>query len=211
MHIVRRWYPLFLLGLFPIVDVAYTYLNQYHHDAKSIAMILDLHTPFVKEFIVPYQFWYIFVPFCLVYFLYLDKPLYLRAVFSCFVGLVINNIIYFFFQTTVERPILAGNDIFTNIVLDVYESDQPYNCFPSTHVLTTYSVMIHYYFCHKKNAYMSFIIYLTTILIILSTMFVKQHVILDVIASMLISHILYFVFKRIIIIDQKSRYKTIQS
>ena len=100
-------------------------------------------------------------------------------------------IVYFFFQTTVPRPKLVGNDILTNIVRFVYNSDNPFNCFPSIHVLFSYVMIKGVKKSGSKNLMVNGIICLISLLIILSTQFIKQHVILDLIFAILLAEGIY--------------------
>lgn len=71
------------------------------------------------------------------------------------------------------RPTFVDDDILTKIVEIVYKNDKPYNRFPSLHVLTTYFVMngISEVESNKK---ITLPVNITGVLIILSTLFVKQ-------------------------------------
>ena len=51
-------------------------------------------------------------------------------------GLLLCYSVYAIYQTTVPRPELIGSDWLLRTVQWVYRSDEPFNCFPSTHVLT---------------------------------------------------------------------------
>jgi len=119
-----------------------------------------------------------------------EKEEYYRVLISMNIGLVFCYIIFYFYQTTVPRPTLTGNDIFTKLVNMIYSHDEPYNCFPSVHVLTTYVVM-------KganvviRNKFTIMAIDIIGSLIILSTQFVKQHVILDLIAGIVMVEVVY--------------------
>jgi len=73
----------------------------------------------------------------------------------------------------------------------VYKADQPYNCFPSIHVLSCYLMMKAIYKSSIKNRVNQAVVYSNSIIIILSTLFVKQHVILDVASGILVGELVY--------------------
>lgn len=183
--------PLLYLLSIPFLHIFYEVLNNYHTKATNIAISIDHQIPFVPEFIIPYIGWYFFMFFYLIYFFQKDRKLYYQSLISINIGMIISYIIYFFFQTTFPRPVIEGNDFFTNLVRFIYTNDQPYNCFPSIHVLTTFVIM-YAMFKSDINSYAHrSIIYIFGSLIILSTVFVKQHSILDGIASIFLVHYIY--------------------
>jgi len=95
------------------------------------------------------------------------------------------------------RPYTFERDnIFTELVKGLYATDTPTNVFPSIHVFN--SICVHVAISknsvirkHPVIVYSSFILML---LIILSTMFLKQHSILDVTSGIILSGLLYPVF-----------------
>ncbi|QGU94828.1 hypothetical protein GOM49_06705 [Clostridium bovifaecis] len=138
----------------------------------------------MKEFILPYIY-----GFALIYLRFKDKGIYYRTLISLNIGLISCYLIFYFFQTTVARPTLVGTDIFTDLVNIIYNHDRPYNCFPSVHVITTYIVMRGINIVSKKK-----LILLSSNIIgalIISTQFVKQHVILDLIAAILLGELIF--------------------
>jgi len=106
----------------------------------------------------------------------------------CYVAAFIT---YYFFQTTVPRPIVTGNDIFSKLILFTYNSDEPYNCFPSIHVITAYLALTG---INATNAKKSIKIPVSVIgfLIIISTEFVKQHVIMDILFALFLCNVIYY-------------------
>lgn len=173
-----------------ISNIFYGLLNNSNRGINSLVLNIDRSTPFIKEFIIPYIIWYPFILVFLVYICLKDKTTYYKTLISLNIGLIICYIIFYFYQTTVLRPELVGSDIFTKLVKIIYAHDEPYNCFPSVHVITTYIVMKGVNFASKKKP----VLILSNtigILIILSTIFVKQHVILDVIASIVLGETIF--------------------
>lgn len=178
------------MSTIPLCGMLYFFLNHGGNGAYSLVTDLDHVTPFLKIFVVPYLFWYVFLVFGLLYLCRLNRSGFYKTVLIYDVGILVASLIYFVFQTTVPRPSLVGDDWLTNMVSFVYQMDQPYNCFPSIHVFTTYLLMrgIQQY---SQSVGLKLGVHLVGISIILSTVFIKQHVILDVIASILLVEILY--------------------
>ena len=91
-------------------------------------------------------------------------------------------IIFIFFQTSVSRPIIVGDDMFSNMIRNIYANDRPVNCCPSLHVALALICSI--WVCRvSENRILKSTVIVVGYLIILSTLFIKQHVIMDVIVA----------------------------
>ncbi|WP_191565504.1 phosphatase PAP2 family protein [Metabacillus idriensis] len=178
-----------LLGLliFPILGLLYEYLNEYQQEAVNISTAFDSIIPFTPVFILPYMIWYLYMFGFLIYFWWKSPDVYWKTIIAITIGELVCFIIYFFFQTTVPRPQITGDTILLQLVSVIYNTDEPFNCFPSIHVLTTMIIMLASTHIKGTGKFQSYITQMTGILIILSTLFVKQHVIYDVVASVVLS------------------------
>lgn len=190
-NIIQNIRPLCLMLSIPILNVFYALLNNADRGAYSLVTDLDQNIPFLKEFIVPYIIWYFFIFGTLVYFCFKDKKVYYRTLLAINLGLLVCYGIYFVFQTHVPRPELVGDDLLTKLVALIYSNDQPYNAFPSIHVLLSFLMIKGINKYQYKNHLNMSVVYLNAILITLSTLFVKQHVILDVFAAIVLGSLIF--------------------
>jgi uncharacterized membrane protein YraQ (UPF0718 family) len=184
-------FPLSLILMIPLINIIYMYLNNSSRGIHSLVTDIDKGIPFIKVFAIPYLIWSPFLFTTLIYLCFRYREVYYKVIISLIVGLILCFIIYYFFQTTVPRPQLNGNDFLTNLVKYIYFTDNPFNCFPSIHVLTSYMLIKGIKSCNNKISIDRIIITATSILIILSTQFIKQHVILDLIFAILIGNIIF--------------------
>jgi len=186
--------PLLWLLTIPVLGFFYNLLNTSERGVRSLMTPIDQVIPFIEIFIVPYIIWYLYIifSFCLLFILYRRK--YYEGIASYNIGLIICYLFYIFFQTTVQRPVLTDDNFFITLTKMIYSNDKPYNAFPSIHVYTTYLFMVLLWKV-KMNRWLWLSVQITGLLIILSTLFVKQHVILDVVASIVIVHIVSFAVK----------------
>ncbi|MFL0196483.1 phosphatase PAP2 family protein [Clostridium sp. WILCCON 0269] len=182
--------PLSLMLVIPLINIMYGKLNNAINGCYSLATTLDKNVPFIKEFIIPYWMWYPFLISVLIHFCFVCRNIYYKTMITILLGMISCYITYFFFQTTVTRPFLQGNDIFIHIVRLTYKLDKPFNCFPSIHVLTSYAVMRASIEAIEKKSN-KYIINIIGAVIILSTQFVKQHVILDLIFAIILAEVIY--------------------
>ncbi|WP_278427981.1 phosphatase PAP2 family protein, partial [Clostridium cochlearium] len=181
---------IFALLSIPIINIFYALLNNNNRGVFQLVTSIDNTIPFIKEFIIPYILWYPFIALSLLFICLKDLKVYYRTLITLNLCLLSCYLIYYFFQTTVPRPAIYGNDIFSFLTLLVYKFDKPFNCFPSIHVVTSYLMIkgINSIDCSKKIRHL---VIFMSILIIVSTLFIKQHVILDVISAILLGDIIF--------------------
>ena len=110
------------------------------------------------------------------------------AVLAVSINLVLSYLVFFFYQTHVERPVIVGSDVSSSILKAVYSFDKQFNAFPSLHTsIATLLVLL----WGKAGSRIQPIIAVWAALIIASTVLTKQHYIADVgggIATALVSY-----------------------
>ncbi|MGG0184667.1 phosphatase PAP2 family protein [Bacillus rhizoplanae] len=183
--------PLCYILLLILVSFLYDELNRSTVGAVNVTTKIDAWIPFTKEFIVPYLLWFPYLYGALIYYCFADRKLYYVTLSSVILGDLLSFSIYYMWQTTVTRPEVIGNDVFANLVRFIYSIDQPVNCFPSIHVLTTFVIMITAYKRKKQNKWEYGLLTFVGVLIILSTLFTKQHSFIDVITGIVVASFLY--------------------
>ena len=171
--------PLLLIGSIPFSNLFYWTLNNTQRGVYDLTTDLDRFLPLIKIFIIPYMTLWFFLAFCFVYLCFKNRKVYYKIMLTLILCYVVAFITFYFFQTTVSRPLVTGDDIFSKLILFTYNSDQPYNCFPSIHVITAYLAVKG---INTTDARKSIKIPVNVVgfLIIISTQFVKQHVIMDI-------------------------------
>lgn len=185
LSLTSNFVPLSYLISIPILNIFYGLLNSGSRGMNSLMTDLDRSIPFLKAFIVPYVLWYPFIFAVFVYLCIRDRQTYYRTLIIFNVGLLVCYFIYFTYQTTVPRPVLIDDDWMTQIVRWIYSNDQPFNCFPSIHVFTSYLMARAVQMSAQTNKSMKIGVMLLATIIILSTVFVKQHVVLDIAGAIL--------------------------
>lgn len=181
------------LILIPLVSMIHFTLNRYSENLHSVKIFLDDMIPYNKFFILPYVYWFAYVGIVLIYLAATDYKNYFRLLASIVTGMFICFIFYYFYQTTVIRPDIHTTDVFNRFVDYVYSKDNPYNCFPSIHVLDALLVSIFLYKVNK-NIVVRVIAVASFVSITLSTFFVKQHYVLDAAAAIAISIFVYWLY-----------------
>jgi membrane-associated phospholipid phosphatase len=173
------------------LNLGYIFLNTSKRGFHSLVTSADNSIPFIKVFILPYVGWYAFIFIMMVYLCYKDRETYFITLIAYMLGLVASFITFYLFQTTVPRPEIIGSDYLSRMVLSIYRADKPYNCFPSIHVLTSFLMIKAIMISSIRTKTNTFIVWASAILIIVSTLFIKQHVILDVVSGIVYADILF--------------------
>ncbi|WP_185929310.1 phosphatase PAP2 family protein [Paenibacillus popilliae] len=185
-----KFAPLFWMLVIPALNIVYGILNHGADGASSLMTDLDRMIPMIPVFIIPYILWYPIIvgTFCLL--CMKDRQLYYRTLITLCGGLILCYSVYYLFQTTVPRPDVNSNGIISSMVQFIYATDQPYNCFPSIHVLSSYIIIKAVMQCRHISKHIKSFIVIFCWFIIASTLFVKQHVLLDVAGGILLAELL---------------------
>jgi len=182
---------LFLLSI-PAMMLVYPYLNTPTRGVHTLVTSLDKAIPVMKWFVLPYVAWVGFITITLIYFCFKDCTLAFKTVLVFDLGLLVCFIIYYFYQTVGPvRPEIVGHDFLSQMLQYVYQIDQPYNCFPSIHVMSSYLMIRAIRNSSMKNRWINWGIICFSTSIILATLFIKQHVLLDVVAAIFLVEGLY--------------------
>ncbi|MCX7708327.1 MAG: phosphatase PAP2 family protein [Clostridia bacterium] len=178
----------------PLVSIIHVVLNTYRPNMHNLKTAIDDIIPFTPMFVVPYIYWFLYITMVLFYFAVVDYKYYFRLLMSIIAGMFVCFIIFYFYPTTVPRPEVFGEDIFSRLVRDfIYKKDNPYNCFPSIHVLN--SLLVTLFFCKfNKSTILRTLAVLSCVSITLSTLFIKQHYVADMVASLLLGTSVYVLF-----------------
>lgn len=162
---------------------------------------IDKMIPFVPLFIWPYIYWYLFVVATVLYLFFTNKSDFYKNVAFLFIGMTICLIIFSIYPTSFNhRPASWNADPITSFFIsNIYAADKCQNVFPSIHVYNSIGCAIaiikHEGFKDKKGIHVIAVI--SAILISLSTMFIKQHSILDALSASLLAVIMYVLVYKI--------------
>jgi membrane-associated phospholipid phosphatase len=190
-----KWVDLIWLLILPVINVNYIIANTLSKSGKSLSLLLDKEIPFVSLFVFPYVYWYIYIVLGLIFILSKDRKRYLRTLIAIYSGMCICYIFYYLYPVEISRPVIANNTIPNRLVNLIYKNDRPVNCFPSIHVLNTYIIMRFTKIKYSKSWF--YYTNMIGVLIILSTLFIKQHFILDGIVAIILAEVVILIAKKI--------------
>ena len=151
---------------------------------------LDDMIPFVEYFIVPYLLWFVYVAAVFVYLFFKNRREFYQYCIFLFTGMTLFLIVSTLYPNGhLLRPnTFARNNIFTFAVQILYQADTATNIFPSLHVYN--SIAAHRAVANSETLAGNRLIrggsFVLMVSIILATMFLKQHSVLDVITGILL-------------------------
>ena len=167
--------------------VMYWLVKEFQSNPIYINYYLDDKIPFLGHFIYIYDLYYPF-SFLALFLLYQrDEKNYFKTMISLIMACLICDIIFLTMPTIMYRPVTPNYDVITNFILKVtfFFDDPPLNCFPSTHCIFCFQIIFSFTLSkHVKKIRIPVIIF--ALLIVLSTLFIKQHFIYDIVAAFLI-------------------------
>lgn len=180
----KRLIPVAVYGLFYMA--CFSWLEKMPGKYHIINSSLDNKIPFCEYFIVPYFLWFLYIAGTVLFFIYFndDKTEYMNLLINLGLGMTLFLIVSYVYPNGLAlRPQEFPRDnIFTDWVRLLYSIDTPTNVLPSIHVYNSVAAFCAINNCRKLQKYrwVRFTAFILTTLIILSTMFLKQHSICDV-------------------------------
>lgn len=168
--------------------LAFRYVEQRNVPINIIHMKIDDYIPFCEYFIVPYLLWFAYVAVTVFYFAFFNKNKqeYWQFILTLGIGMTLFIFVSLLYPNGQNlRSELTGDSIFIHLVQYLYTIDTPTNILPSIHVFNSIACCIAI-FQHKpfqkRKALLTGTAILTT-LIVMATVFLKQHTLVDVIAA----------------------------
>ena len=113
--------------------------------------------------------------------------------------LIAKTICLFFFlvfPTTMERPLADGEGLWLFLTRFIYSMDASVNLFPSIHCLESWMCFRGSQGLKKVPKWYKYFIFFFSVCVCLSTVFVKQHVFIDIIGGILAVEIGLFIAKK---------------
>lgn len=164
-------------------------------DYYPIYSPLDDYIPFVEYFIVPYLLWFAFIAVTVAFFFFTDRKGFYQLTAFLFIGMTLFLIICTVFPNgqNLRPAVFPRDNVFTDMVRTLYSTDTPTNVLPSIHAFNSIgaAIAISRSRTLKKYKAVQYTAYALSFLIILSTVFLKQHSVTDVFAAVAMACIIY--------------------
>ena len=150
---------------------------------------LDDLIPFCEVFVIPYVFWYFLILLSLYRFGRYDPENFKRMQIFFFVTQLAATAVYLLYPTRQElRPaVFPRENLLTDVVALLYAADTNTGVCPSLHAAGAIGIASAWLKSKSASALQKALIVLSAVLICLSTVFIKQHSAVDVLAALPLS------------------------
>ncbi len=167
-------------------------------NAYDITISIDHQIPLIPVFIIPYFLAYIQWVIGIVAIARYGREYSYKVLGGEIISKIIVCIIFIVFPTTMVRPEITGSNLFSRIVVFLYSIDTPTNIFPSIHCLESYICMKAAIEMKEYDDRFRYGMVIISILVYLSTVFVKQHVVLDFFGAVIVAEVGRLIAERIL-------------
>ena len=186
---------LLLLLYWPIYGLTFLILERgltlnYH----PVEVALDTKIPFCEYFVPAYYFWFVFLIGIHFYTGLFDVPAFKKLMYFIMITYTVTSLIYIIYPTKQElRPTeFAGNNIFITVINGLYNFDTNTNVCPSLHVIGSFAVLFTSWHCKRFRSFWWQLGFISaTVLICLSTVFLKQHSVVDIWVALAVCAVAY--------------------
>ena len=184
----------------------FSWLNEFTPQRSNLTEMhsfIDDMIPFCELFVIPYFLWFAYIAIGYVFLFFNNRSDFLRMCSFLYIGMTTCLIIYMVFPNwqnlRVDYDSLGRNNFLLEATQMLQNGDSPHDVFPSIHCLNSIGMNIAIAkneWC-KKHTWTIVATTILTTLICLSTVFVKQHSILDFFGAIILSIPLYIISYKI--------------
>ena len=182
--------PIYMIWFIAIEKHTFSHYSIIHTAIDDII-------PFNEIFVIPYYMWFLYVSLTLLFFMFsFDVEDYYKNFIFLATGMTVFLVVSTLFPNMHHlRPVVMPRDnVFTHLVQMIYRTDSSANLWPSIHVYNSLGTMIAVHRSKRIKKAGKIVSDFIGISIILSTMFIKQHSVYDVITAFIMATIFYIVF-----------------
>lgn len=187
---------LWMLVYWPIYGALFFVLERLRQPVQYHVMHTELDDwiPFCEVFVIPYVFWFLFLIGIHCYTAKYNAETFKRLMSFVAISHTCALVIFFLFPTCqhLRPPFFERENLLTQITAFFYRIDTSTNVCPSLHVVGSMAV---WYAARDAGLFSRkwcrVFFSTATVLICLSTVFLKQHSVLDVAVGLLLSDLVY--------------------
>lgn len=155
----------------------------------DLSLALDHRIPVVPAWVLIYFLAFPFWVGSILWILSEERSRAYRFAGAYVIAILTAGVIFVLYPATIQRPAITDNDLFSLLLRHLYWIDTPQNIFPSLHVVTCY-------FCWRGTmenrsipAWYVWFAFLFLILTCFCILFVKQHVLVDIPAGIVVAEL----------------------
>ena len=193
----KAFMPLLLSGL---VQLLCYYLPELLPKGREMFLKLpiDDKIPFINAFIVFYVLAYLFWVVQWLFYAAEGEPILSKYVRAEILGKLISLLFFLLLPVSMVRPADTGTGVFGWMTACIYAADSPTRLFPSMHCFLTWLWFRAVQEAKDTGRGVRIFTGVMTALICASTLFVKQHLLLDVPGGILLAELCLFISDRLL-------------
>ena len=194
----RRYPAMIALTYFPFYLLGFVLVEQVVEPRYIIWCPLDDLIPFCEYFIVPYATWFVELAVIPLLLLKYDRKQYYYLCAVMFTGMTLCLGLYLIFPNGLDlRVEITLQNIFADLVRLIQAVDTPTNVCPSIHVASAMAMDLA--ICRSvlgQRRWVRMLANSVFVLICLSTVFLKQHSVIDIFWGVAVTAVLHLVLSR---------------
>ncbi len=177
------------LWFLPLYLLAYVIVERVNIGAEyhTIHMFMDDLIPFSEFFVIPYLSWHVISVIMIVYLFRNDRPVFRKLMQFFIVGSIISFAAFLIYPSchSLRPDSFEHDNFFTWIVSMIYLLDTPTNVCPSMHVIGSMGLMFAAMYANERMSIgVKTGMAVAVFFICVSTLFVKQHSIVDAVVAL---------------------------
>ena len=188
--------------LIPMVIYMVFYMIWFYYLEQTVTtnfhlihMKIDDYIPFCELFIIPYELWFPYVACTIVFLAFCDKEEYQNTCIFLCLGMTLFLIVSTVYPNGHDLRLAAmpRDNIFTKLVVSLQKTDTPTNLFPSIHVYNSIGINLGICRSHstQKHKWIRIVSSILCVLIIFSTILIKQHSVFDLLTAFICAILFY--------------------
>ena len=194
--LLKKYKHIILVLYVPIYLICFFFLeHKVTTEFTALNSPIDDLIPFIPVFIIPYILWFFYIAVSAMYFFFVSQRDFVKLMSFLITGMTAYLAICYFFPNGLSdfRPAeLDTSSPFYWLISWLYTTDTSTNVFPSIHVYNSIGVHIAINRSDQiRHRFVKIGSLTLCILICLSTMFMKQHALIDVIGGCVMGQLVY--------------------
>ncbi len=182
-----------LLLFWPVYGIMFLLLERVLPlEFTSIFCKTDAFIPFNEYFVIPYYMWFVYLIGMLLYTFFKEPGAFKKYMWFIIITYSITVVVYILYPSCQNlRPVsFVRDNVFTRIVSFLYSFDTNTNTCPSIHVLGMVGVLYASFNIKRfKHILWKAFFIISAVLVSASTVFLKQHSIIDIYIALILSAI----------------------
>ena len=180
------------LWFLPLYLLAYVIVERVNIGAEyhTIHMFMDDLIPFSEIFVIPYLSWHVVTVAMIIYLFRNDREVFRKMMQFFIVGAIMSFAAFLIYPSchSLRPDSFERDNMLTWIVSMIYLVDTPTNVCPSMHVIGSMGLMFAAMYANEKLSIQAKTAMAVTVFFIcVSTLFVKQHSIVDAVVALPVS------------------------